>query len=248
MPVARVGDDETTVLATVVSYGEQASARLIVSSGDGVEPEVIEIPPADLNNDLRRAPQAGGREVLRVEVDRPQPAAQRRPGVHRHPRRRRTRPAAPVGHARPAARRRRGADAVRHQPGVHRARNDVHPAGARNLPGGNDHRDEDRSVPALARDRRGQRRAPATGRHQRADDPGLVAAAQPRHPAQRQGAQRGVQLPGHREVPQREGAVPRERPDPRPGARRDPCRRRAFDALGELGAVVAQRPRDAGRS
>jgi replication fork clamp-binding protein CrfC len=71
--VARVGDDETTVLATVVSYGEQASARLIVARPDGAEPEVIEIPPTDIKNDLRRAPQAGGREVLRVEVTAPGP-------------------------------------------------------------------------------------------------------------------------------------------------------------------------------
>ena len=31
VPVARVGDDETTVLATVVSYSEQVSAQLIVA-------------------------------------------------------------------------------------------------------------------------------------------------------------------------------------------------------------------------
>jgi replication fork clamp-binding protein CrfC len=68
VPVARVGDDETTALATVVSYGEQASARLIVARGDGAEPEVIEIPMADIKQDLRRHPLAGGREVLRVEV------------------------------------------------------------------------------------------------------------------------------------------------------------------------------------
>ncbi len=68
VPVARVGDDETTVLATVVSYSEQVSAQLIVAAPDGAEPEVIPIPPADLKNDLRRAPEAGGREVLRVEV------------------------------------------------------------------------------------------------------------------------------------------------------------------------------------
>jgi len=73
MPVARVGDDESTVLATVVSYGEQASARLVVARPDGEEPELIVIPTADLSNDLRRAPQAGGREVLRVEVTAPSP-------------------------------------------------------------------------------------------------------------------------------------------------------------------------------
>ena len=68
VPVARVGDDESTVLATVVSYAEQASARLVVAQPDGAEPELVEIPTADLTKDLRRAPQAGGREVLRVEV------------------------------------------------------------------------------------------------------------------------------------------------------------------------------------
>ena len=73
MPVARVGDDESTVLATVVSYGEQASARLVVARGDGREPDLIAIPTADLRNDLRRAPQAGGRNVLRVEVTAPSP-------------------------------------------------------------------------------------------------------------------------------------------------------------------------------
>lgn len=73
MPVARVGDDESTVLATVVSYGEQASARLVVARAEGEEPELIDIPTADLRNDLRRAPQARGREVLRVEVTAPSP-------------------------------------------------------------------------------------------------------------------------------------------------------------------------------
>jgi replication fork clamp-binding protein CrfC len=73
VPVARVGDDETTTLATVVSYGEQASARLIVARGEGEEPEVVDIPMADVRNDLRRAPQAGGREVLRIEVTAPSP-------------------------------------------------------------------------------------------------------------------------------------------------------------------------------
>ena len=73
VPVARVGDDETTVLATVVSFGEQATAQLVVSNGDGEEPEVIPIPPSRVQTDLRRAPEAGGREVLRVEVTAPSP-------------------------------------------------------------------------------------------------------------------------------------------------------------------------------
>ena len=76
VPVARVGDDESTVLATVVSHGEQPSARLVVAGPDGGEPELIEIAPAELRNDLRRAPQAGGRQVLRVEVTAPSPLLQ----------------------------------------------------------------------------------------------------------------------------------------------------------------------------
>ncbi|WP_036474726.1 isoniazid-induced dynamin-like GTPase IniA [Mycobacterium sp. URHD0025] len=73
VPVARVGDDESTVLATVVSYGEQPTARLVVARPDGAEPELIPISPSDLTKDLRRAPEAGGREVLRVEVTAPSP-------------------------------------------------------------------------------------------------------------------------------------------------------------------------------
>ncbi|WP_059015466.1 dynamin-like GTPase family protein [Mycobacterium sp. M26] len=73
VPVARVGDDETTALVTVVTYADEPTARLIVSTGEGLEPEVIDIPVADIRHDLRRAPQAGGREVLRVEVGAPSP-------------------------------------------------------------------------------------------------------------------------------------------------------------------------------
>ena len=90
VPVARVGDDETTVLATVVSYSEQISAQLIVAAPDGGEPAVIPIPPDHLRNDLRRAPEAGGREVLRVEVTASSPLLKRglafidTPGVGGH--------------------------------------------------------------------------------------------------------------------------------------------------------------------
>jgi replication fork clamp-binding protein CrfC len=68
VPVSRVGDDETTVVATMVSYGEQATAKLIVAGVDGDEPDAIEIPIADIKQDLRRHPAAGGRQVLRVAV------------------------------------------------------------------------------------------------------------------------------------------------------------------------------------
>lgn len=73
VPVARVGDDESTVLATFVSSGDPPSARLVVAAGQDGEVERVEIPMADLKNDLRRAPQAGGREVLRIEVSVPSP-------------------------------------------------------------------------------------------------------------------------------------------------------------------------------
>ena len=68
VPVSRVGDDETTVVATMVSYGEQATAKLMVAGADEGEPDAIEIPIADIKNDLRRHPAAGGRQVLRVAV------------------------------------------------------------------------------------------------------------------------------------------------------------------------------------
>src|SRR5690606_24292507 len=73
MPVARAGDAESTRRTTVVSYGDQPSARLVVAQPDGAEPEVVEIPTTELKNDLRRAPQARGRQVLRVEVTAPSP-------------------------------------------------------------------------------------------------------------------------------------------------------------------------------
>jgi replication fork clamp-binding protein CrfC len=68
VPVSRVGDDETTVVATMVAYGEQATAKLIVAGVDGDEPDAIEIPIADIKQDLRRHPAAGGRQVLRIAV------------------------------------------------------------------------------------------------------------------------------------------------------------------------------------
>ncbi|MCI4673753.1 dynamin family protein [Candidatus Mycolicibacterium alkanivorans] len=73
VPVARVGDDETTAMVTVVTYAEQPCARLVVSAGEGLEPQIVDIPVDDIRHDLRRAPQAAGREVLRVEVGAPSP-------------------------------------------------------------------------------------------------------------------------------------------------------------------------------
>jgi replication fork clamp-binding protein CrfC len=76
LPVARVGDDEATVVITVVSYGDPPSARLIVAAGPNGEPAAVDIPIDDINTDLRRAPQAGNREVLRVEIGAPSPLLQ----------------------------------------------------------------------------------------------------------------------------------------------------------------------------
>ena len=77
MPVARVGDDETTALVTIVTYGEKPSARIVVAAAPGSDyPETIEVPIDDIRNDLRRAPQARGRQVLRIEVSAPSPLLQ----------------------------------------------------------------------------------------------------------------------------------------------------------------------------
>ncbi len=72
LPAARVGDDESTVLVTLVGYDEQPSARIVVSDAHGGE-EAVAVPVADLRTDLRRAPQARGRPVARVEVGAPSP-------------------------------------------------------------------------------------------------------------------------------------------------------------------------------
>ncbi len=76
LPVARVGDDEATVVITVVSYSDPPSARLVVAAGPNGEPATFDIPVDDINTDLRKSPQAGGREVLRVEVGAPSPLLQ----------------------------------------------------------------------------------------------------------------------------------------------------------------------------
>ncbi|MGA7049708.1 MAG: dynamin-like GTPase family protein [Mycobacterium sp.] len=76
LPVARVGDDEATVLITVVGYGDPPSARLVVVAGPDGESTTVDVPIDDLNTDLRSAPQAGSREALRVEVAVPSPLLQ----------------------------------------------------------------------------------------------------------------------------------------------------------------------------
>jgi replication fork clamp-binding protein CrfC len=76
LPVARVGDDEATVVITIVGYGDPPLARLIVAAGPNGELAAVDIPIDDVSTDLRRAPQAGGREVLRAEIAAPSPLLQ----------------------------------------------------------------------------------------------------------------------------------------------------------------------------
>lgn len=83
MPVARVGDDESTVAVTVVGHAETAAARIVVDGGPptdtgggtetGATELTVAIALADLQTDLRRAPAAAGRALLRVEVGVPSP-------------------------------------------------------------------------------------------------------------------------------------------------------------------------------
>ncbi len=72
MPIARVGDDESTVVVTVVAHGAEPAARLVVADGRGGT-QAVDVPVGELRTDLRRDPRAGGRPVLRVEVDVPSP-------------------------------------------------------------------------------------------------------------------------------------------------------------------------------
>jgi replication fork clamp-binding protein CrfC len=76
LPVARVGDDEATVVITIVSYGDPPSARLVLAAGPNGESTTVDVPVDDLGTDLRRAPQAGSREVQRVDVAVPSPLLQ----------------------------------------------------------------------------------------------------------------------------------------------------------------------------
>lgn len=76
LPVARVGDDEATVVVTVVTYSAQPTARLVLAVGPDGETTTVDVPVDDINTDLRRSPQARGREVLRVEIGAPSPLLQ----------------------------------------------------------------------------------------------------------------------------------------------------------------------------
>ena len=59
-----------------MSYSAQPTARLVLAAGRNGETATVDIPVDDINVDLRQAPQAGGREVLRVEIGAPSPLLQ----------------------------------------------------------------------------------------------------------------------------------------------------------------------------
>ena len=70
--VCIVGDDETTAVPTVVQNAETAFAELVLAE-PGSEPARVALPLDDLGHVTPTSPLAGGREVLRVEVNVPSP-------------------------------------------------------------------------------------------------------------------------------------------------------------------------------
>ncbi|SDD27572.1 dynamin family protein [Rhodococcus tukisamuensis] len=70
--VCTVGDDETTAVPTVVQNAETAFAELVLAE-PGSEPVRVALPLDDLGHVTPTSPLAGGREVLRVEVNVPSP-------------------------------------------------------------------------------------------------------------------------------------------------------------------------------
>ncbi|BAX90710.1 isoniazid-induced protein IniA [Mycobacterium shigaense] len=218
LPVARVGDDEATVVVTVVGYGDPPSARLVVASGPDGETVAVDIPIDDINTDLRGAPQAGGREVLRVEIGAPSPLLQGglafidTPGVG--------------GHGQPHLSATLGllpdADALIMVSDTSQELTEPEMWFLRQA-----HRICPVSVLAATKtdlyahwrdvvdaNAGYLQRAGGVDSHRG----GLVAAAQLRRLQQRPRAQRGIQFPGDRQIPQRAGAVARDRSSPRHGA------------------------------
>ncbi|MGW5152125.1 dynamin family protein [Rhodococcus koreensis] len=70
LTVCSVGDDETTAIPTVVQNAETASAELVLAD-PGADPIRVPLPLDELNGITPASPRAGGREVLRVEVNVP---------------------------------------------------------------------------------------------------------------------------------------------------------------------------------
>ncbi|MFW0792109.1 dynamin family protein [Gordonia sp. CPCC 205333] len=71
VPACRVGDGETTELITIVNFGDEPTARIVVAEGDITRQ--IAIPIDDVHRDFAHAPEAGGAEVMRLEISLPSP-------------------------------------------------------------------------------------------------------------------------------------------------------------------------------
>ncbi|MDG3015696.1 dynamin family protein [Speluncibacter jeojiensis] len=71
--VCSVGDDETTAVITVIQYGPQASAELVLEAGPEAEPLRVPLPLDEVVGITPDTPRAEGRRVLRVEVSVPSP-------------------------------------------------------------------------------------------------------------------------------------------------------------------------------
>lgn len=70
--ICSVGDDETTAVATVVQNAQSPSAELVLAE-PGLDPVRVPVPIDELAALTPTTPLAGGREVLRVEVNVPSP-------------------------------------------------------------------------------------------------------------------------------------------------------------------------------
>lgn len=70
LTVCRVGDDETTAVATVVQNADTPSAELVLAE-PGLDPVRVPVPLDDLAALTPDTPLAAGRDVLRVEVNVP---------------------------------------------------------------------------------------------------------------------------------------------------------------------------------
>ncbi|MGW3485399.1 dynamin family protein [Rhodococcus indonesiensis] len=72
LEVCSVGDDETTAVPTVVQNADRTFAELVLAE-PGREPVRVDLPVDELQRVTPATPRAGGREVLRLEVNVPSP-------------------------------------------------------------------------------------------------------------------------------------------------------------------------------
>ncbi|MFE2124317.1 dynamin family protein [Rhodococcus aetherivorans] len=72
LEVCSVGDDETTAVPTVVQNADRTFAELVLAE-PGRDPVRVDLPIDELQHVTPGTPRAGGREVLRLEVNVPSP-------------------------------------------------------------------------------------------------------------------------------------------------------------------------------